>query len=83
LISNTLTYFKFGPQSAQDQKATARRPAVLLPAPLIYQFWRLQWKEIDGIGDTARQAGIRTIVPKSEVWSLIPNIESIVNQQVS
>jgi DNA-binding NarL/FixJ family response regulator len=39
--------------------------------------------EIDGIGDTARKAGIRTIVPKSEAWSLIPSIESIVNQQVS
>jgi hypothetical protein len=30
LISNTLTYFKFSPQSAQDQKATVRLPAVLL-----------------------------------------------------
>src|SRR5580704_17100431 len=31
--------------------------------------------EIEGIGDTARQAGIRRIVPKSEAWSLIPSIE--------
>jgi CheY-like chemotaxis protein len=39
--------------------------------------------EIDGIGDTARQAGIRRIVPKSEAWSLIPSIESIAHQHAS
>jgi CheY-like chemotaxis protein len=36
--------------------------------------------EIEGIGDTAREAGIRTIVSKSEAWSLIPNIERIANE---
>jgi CheY-like chemotaxis protein len=36
--------------------------------------------EIEGIGDAARDAGIRTIVPKSEAWSLIPNIERIANE---
>jgi CheY-like chemotaxis protein len=39
--------------------------------------------EIDGVGDTARQAGIRTIVPKSKAWNLIPSIESIANQQAA
>ena len=39
--------------------------------------------EIEGIGDAAREAGIRAIVPKSEAWSLIPSIESIANQQAS
>jgi two-component system chemotaxis response regulator CheY len=37
--------------------------------------------EVGGIGDAARQAGIRTIVSKSEAWSLIGNIERIANQQ--
>jgi two-component system chemotaxis response regulator CheY len=36
--------------------------------------------EIEGIGDAAREAGIRTIVPKSEAWNLIPNIERIANE---
>jgi CheY-like chemotaxis protein len=36
--------------------------------------------EIEGIGDAARAAGIHTIVPKSEAWSLIPNIERIANE---
>jgi CheY-like chemotaxis protein len=36
--------------------------------------------EIEGIGDAARDAGIRAIVPKSEAWSLIPNIERIANE---
>jgi two-component system, chemotaxis family, chemotaxis protein CheY len=36
--------------------------------------------EIEGIGDAAQAAGIRTIVPKSEAWSLIPNIERIANE---
>jgi CheY-like chemotaxis protein len=36
--------------------------------------------EIEGIGDAAREAGIRTIVPKSEAWNLIPNIERIACQ---
>jgi len=35
---------------------------------------------IEGIGDAARDAGIRAIVPKSEAWSLIPNIERIANE---
>ncbi len=29
--------------------------------------------EIKGIGDAARKAGIRTIVPKSEAWNLVEN----------
>jgi two-component system chemotaxis response regulator CheY len=33
--------------------------------------------EIEGIGDVARKAGIRAIVPKSEAWSLVGNIEEI------
>ena len=37
--------------------------------------------EIAGIGNAAREAGIRTIVSKSEAWSLIPNIERVANQQ--
>src|ERR1700724_1407554 len=36
--------------------------------------------EIEGIGDAAREAGIRAVVPKSEAWSLIPNIERIANE---
>ena len=36
--------------------------------------------EIEGIGDAAREAGIRTIVPKNQAWSLIPNIERIANE---
>jgi hypothetical protein len=36
--------------------------------------------EIKGIGDAARKAGIRTIVPKSEAWNLIANIEQIANE---
>lgn len=37
--------------------------------------------EIEGIGPAAREAGIRSIVSKSEAWSLIGNIERIANQQ--
>jgi|SRR5882724_3313506 len=37
--------------------------------------------EIKGIGDAAREAGIRTIVSKSEAWNLIGNIERLANQQ--
>ena len=36
--------------------------------------------EIEGIGDAARKAGIRAIVPKSEAWSLIGNIEEITSE---
>jgi CheY-like chemotaxis protein len=36
--------------------------------------------EIKGIGDAAREAGIRAVVPKSEAWSLIPNIERIASE---
>jgi DNA-binding NarL/FixJ family response regulator len=36
--------------------------------------------EIEGIGDAARKAGIRTIVPKTEAWSLIRNIELTANE---
>jgi two-component system chemotaxis response regulator CheY len=36
--------------------------------------------EIEGIGGTAREEGIRTIVPKSEAWSLVANIERIANE---
>jgi len=40
--------------------------------------------EIEGIGNTAREAGIRAIVPKSEAWSLVASIERIAaNQQAS
>jgi CheY-like chemotaxis protein len=35
--------------------------------------------DVKGIGDAARKAGIRTIVSKSEAWSLIGNIEQIAN----
>jgi CheY-like chemotaxis protein len=37
--------------------------------------------EIKGMGDAAREAGIRTIVSKSEAWNLIGNIERLANQQ--
>src|SRR4030081_3322830 len=36
--------------------------------------------EIEGIGAAARRAGIRAIVPKSEAWSLIGNIEEIASE---
>ena len=36
--------------------------------------------DIEGIGNAAREAGIRAIVPKSEAWNLIPNIERIACQ---
>jgi CheY-like chemotaxis protein len=39
--------------------------------------------EIEGIGNAAREAGIRAIVPKSEAWSLVASIERIANQQAS
>ena len=38
---------------------------------------------IEGIGNAAREAGIRTIVPKSEAWNLIPNIERFANEAKS
>ena len=36
--------------------------------------------EIQGIGNAARKAGIRAIVPKSEAWNLIPNIERVADE---
>ncbi len=36
--------------------------------------------EIEGIGDAAREAGIRTIVSKSETWNLVSSIESVANE---
>jgi DNA-binding NarL/FixJ family response regulator len=36
--------------------------------------------EIEGIGEAARQAGIRAIVPKNEAWNLVASIESIANE---
>jgi two-component system chemotaxis response regulator CheY len=36
--------------------------------------------EIEGIGNAAREAGIRAIVPKSEAWNLIPNIERVADE---
>ena len=36
--------------------------------------------DIEGIGNAAREAGIRAIVPKSEAWNLIPNIERVACQ---
>ena len=36
--------------------------------------------DVEGIGNAAREAGIRAIVPKSEAWNLIPNIERIACQ---
>jgi len=35
--------------------------------------------EIEGIEGAAREAGISAIVPKNEAWSLIGNIEGLVN----
>jgi two-component system chemotaxis response regulator CheY len=35
---------------------------------------------IEGIRNPARAAGIRAIIPKTEAWSLIGSIESLVNQ---
>jgi hypothetical protein len=37
--------------------------------------------KIEGIGDAARKAGIRAIVPKTEAWNLLENIERIANPQ--
>ena len=36
--------------------------------------------EIEGIANAAREAGISEVVPKSQVWNIIPNIERIVCQ---
>jgi two-component system, chemotaxis family, chemotaxis protein CheY len=36
--------------------------------------------DIEGIGNAARRAGIRAIVPKSEAWNLIPNIERVADE---
>lgn len=36
--------------------------------------------EIEGIGDAAREAGICAIVPKSEAWNLIPNIQRVADE---
>jgi DNA-binding NarL/FixJ family response regulator len=36
--------------------------------------------EIEGIGDAAREAGIRTIISKSETWNLVSSIESVANE---
>ena len=38
--------------------------------------------EVRGIGVAAHQAGIQAIVPKSEAWSLIGNIEYLANRQL-
>jgi DNA-binding NarL/FixJ family response regulator len=38
-------------------------------------------RQIEGIGNAAREAGIRTIVPKSEAWNLVESIERIANRQ--
>jgi hypothetical protein len=32
------------------------------------------------IGEAGREAGIRTIVPKSDIWSLVADIERIANE---
>jgi DNA-binding NarL/FixJ family response regulator len=37
--------------------------------------------EIEGIENTAREAGIRAIVPKIEAWNLIGSIESLVAEK--
>jgi DNA-binding NarL/FixJ family response regulator len=37
--------------------------------------------EIEGIENTAREAGIRAIVPKIEAWNLIRSIESLFAQK--
>jgi CheY-like chemotaxis protein len=36
--------------------------------------------EIEGIGHAAREAGIRTIVSKSEAWNLVGQIERIASE---
>ena len=54
------------------QQMSASNPAI----PLIL-FTIL---DVEGIGNAAREAGIRAIVPKSEAWNLIPNIERIACQ---
>jgi two-component system chemotaxis response regulator CheY len=36
---------------------------------------------VEGIEGHAKAAGIRAIVPKTEAWSLIGSIESVVNQR--
>lgn len=36
--------------------------------------------EVDGIERVAREAGIRAIVPKTEAWTLIGSIESVVKR---
>jgi CheY-like chemotaxis protein len=35
----------------------------------------------EGIESSAREAGIRAIVPKNNAWSLIPQIENLVRQE--
>jgi len=37
--------------------------------------------EIEGIERAAREAGIRAIVPKTEVWNLIGSIERVVSRE--
>jgi hypothetical protein len=39
--------------------------------------------ETDGIESEARRAGIRTIVPKSQVWKLLASIENAVRQNAN
>jgi two-component system chemotaxis response regulator CheY len=36
--------------------------------------------EIDGIERVAREAGIRVVVPKTEAWTLVGSIESVVKR---
>ena len=36
--------------------------------------------EIEGIGDAAREAGIRAIVPKREAWNLVSSIERVAGE---
>jgi two-component system chemotaxis response regulator CheY len=55
------------------KQMTAADPSV----PLIL-FTILEW---EGIGEAAREAGIRTIIPKDEAWSLIGTIERITHRQ--
>jgi hypothetical protein len=38
--------------------------------------------EIEGIGVAAHQAGIQAIIPKSEAWTLIGNIEHLTGRQM-
>ena len=39
--------------------------------------------ETEGIETEARRAGIRTIVPKSQVWKLLTSIETAVRENLN